>query len=94
MEPRPHEPPPTITDSVLGLLIMAGFLMVVSALPVGAALVYKDYQFHKDWLWALVLGAVVAMATAIVGSLLILIGYSIAKWRWRMQEMANARKSD
>jgi hypothetical protein len=80
------EPPPSTTDRLLGLLIMTGFMMVVSALPTGAALTWKDYQFHKDWFWAITLGAVVSIAVAVVGSLFLWIGWFLVRWRMQARQ--------
>jgi hypothetical protein len=85
MDPRPHEPPPTITDLVLGQIIMAGAMLIIVAIPVGLVLPLKVHSEDWDWQWSIILGAVNAIVFATVGGVLVFVGTSIAKWRWKMQ---------
>ena len=59
---------PTATDRMLGLVIMSGFMMLVTAIPLGMSLSLAAlYNLASDWQWALIQGAVMTIATALVG---------------------------
>ena len=88
MEPKSHEPPPTVTDLILGQMIMAGFLLLVAAIPVGLILPLKAHGPHWDWQWSFILGAMFSIAFAALGGALMFSGWIIAKWRWAIQAKA------
>ena len=78
---------PSTSDKLLGLLIITGFMLLLTALPVGIFLSLQDhYEFHSDWHWAIMLGAVMTIATAIVGGVFLCIGELIVKRRRKTQE--------
>ena len=61
---------PNTHDRLLGLLIITGFTLLITALPVGiVACLQVHYAFHSDWHWAIALGAVMTIATVVVGGL-------------------------
>ena len=71
-------------DRWLGLLIVTGFMLLVTALPLGAVLGLQDhYTFHSGWQSAMTLGVVMAVATAIVGGVFLYTGECIVKRRNR-----------
>ena len=73
-------PKPGTANRLLGLVIITGFMLVISALPIGLILSLQDhYKFHSDWHWATILGATIAAATVIVGGLLLCTGELVAK---------------
>jgi hypothetical protein len=75
---------PTTTDRLLGLLIITGFMLLITALPSGIVLSLLDhYRFHTDWRWAITQGAVMTIATAIVGGLFLGVGELILQRRRR-----------
>jgi len=74
------------SDKLLGLLIISGFLMLITALPLGIVMSLQDrYKFHDDWHWAIIWGPSMTIATAIVGGLFTCIGEFIVKRRWKQQ---------
>ena len=75
-------PKPSTIDKLLGLMIITGFMLLVTALPVGIALSLQDhYTSHLDWHWAIIGGAVLTAATAIIGSIFLCIGEFIVQRR-------------
>lgn len=78
---------PTTADRLLGLLIITGFMLLITAIPLGIVLsLQAHYKFHSDWGWAITQGAVMAIATAIVGGLFLGIGEFIVQRRRKAQE--------
>jgi hypothetical protein len=78
---------PTTTDRLLGLLIISGFMLLITAIPLGIFLSLQErYKFGSDWHWAITQGAVMAIATAIVGGLFTGVGEFIVRRRWKAQE--------
>lgn len=69
-------------DKLLGLMIVAGFMLIIAALPFGLVLSLQDhYKFHSDWHWAIVMGIAMTAATAIVGTILLFTGEFIIQRR-------------
>ena len=72
---------------MLGLLIITGFMLLITALPLGAVLCLQDhYNFHSDWHWAITQGVVMTLATAVVGGIFPCTGEFIVKRRRKTQE--------
>lgn len=80
-----REPPPTITDLVLGQVIFAGAMLIVGAVPLGLAMPLKVHGPDWDWQWSIIFGAVLGIACVALGSVLVFTGWTITKWRWKMQ---------
>jgi hypothetical protein len=77
-------PKPSTSDKLLGLMIVAGFMLLLTALPVGLALSLQEhYKFHSDWHWAIILGVVMTVATAVIGGILLCTGEFIVQRRRR-----------
>jgi hypothetical protein len=75
------------SDKLLGLLIITGFMLLITALPIGIVLTLQDhYQVHSDWHWAIMQGAVMAIAAAVFGGLFLCIGTLIVNRRRRTRE--------
>jgi hypothetical protein len=76
-------PKPTKSDVLLNLLIFTGAMMVILAIPTGLeiALVVRYSETRVDWYWAVVSGAVVAIATALVGCIFLGLAAFIEKKR-------------
>jgi NhaP-type Na+/H+ or K+/H+ antiporter len=63
---------PRASDKLLGLMIITGFMLLLTSLPVGLALSLQErYQFHSDWHGAIMLGVAMTGATAIAGAILL-----------------------
>ena len=78
---------PTTTDRLLGLLIISGFMMLITAIPLGIVLsLHEHSKFDSDWRWSITEGAVMTIATAIVGGLFTGVGEFIVRRRWKAQE--------
>jgi hypothetical protein len=77
---------PSGLDRWLGLMLMVGFMLVISALPVGVVLSLHDYKANRDWQWAIILGVAMAGAAAVVGSLLLSVSVLIGKRQAKNQE--------
>ena len=77
---------PSTTDTLLGLMIISGFMLLISAVPIGIALSLQvHYEHDWEWRWAITLGGVMTLATAVVGGLLDGIGEHVVR-RWTAQE--------
>jgi hypothetical protein len=73
---------PSTSDKLLGLMIVTGFMLLLSALPLGLVLSLQDhYKFHSDWHWAIILGVVMTAATAVVGGIFLCTGEFIVQRR-------------
>ena len=67
-------------ESILGLMIISGFMLLICALPLGVVVCLQDrYEFHEDWPWAIGLGVVMAGASAIVGGMLFGVGEFVVR---------------
>jgi hypothetical protein len=78
---------PSTQDRLLGLLIITGFMLLITALPLGAVLCLHDhYKFQSDWHWAITLGVGMTIATAVVGGIFLGTGEFIVKRRRKRQE--------
>ena len=61
---------PQASDKLLGLTIITGFMLLLTALPMALVLSLQErYKFHSDWHWAIILGVAMAGATAIAGAI-------------------------
>ena len=77
---------PSTSDKLLGLLIITGFMLLITALPLGIVLCLQNhYKFHSDWRWAIAQGAVMTIATAVVGGMFLCTGEFIVKRRRKIQ---------
>jgi hypothetical protein len=71
---------PITPGRLLGLVMFSGFMLVVTALPLGVVLALQArYGFHWGWHWAILWGVVMAIAAAVVGSLFLCAGELIAR---------------
>jgi len=77
-----HEP--SLQESIAGLMIMAGSVMVVGAVPLGAFLAFVDYGHNRDR-WAFVLGGTLGAASAGLGVILFWGGWTIANRCWKSE---------
>lgn len=77
---------PTISDRLLGLMIVSGFMLLVTALPLGLALAFEIHRDSHDDYWAFIGGALMAIALAAVGGVLLGIGEFIVKQRWKQKK--------
>jgi len=86
---RSHRPPADATkrplsNILLGLMCSTGILMLLSALPIGFVLgLQARHRSHMSGGDALIIGVVLAAATAFIGGALLGIGMFIARHRWR-----------
>ena len=79
-------PKASTSDRLLGLLIFTGFMLLISTLPIGILTCLQDhFQSHSDWHWAFALGTVMAVAVAVVGSVLFCIGTLVVIRRRKLQ---------
>ncbi len=79
-------PKPTTTDRLLGLCIISGFMLLITAIPLGIFVsLQQHYKFDSDWRWAIIQGAVMAVATAVIGGMLTGVGEFIVRRRWKAQ---------
>ncbi len=82
-------PNPNPSDRLLGLMIVAGFMLLLTALQLGFVLCLQDHdKFHSDWRWAIMLGSSMTIATAVVGGLLLGIGEFIVQRRRKRRQRA------
>lgn len=82
---------PTVTERLLGLFLMIGAMMVLSALPAGTVLSLQDhFTFGTDWHWSVTKGAVIAIAIAVVGCSLFGIASFVLQRRRRTQQTTPA----
>jgi amino acid transporter len=72
---------------LLGLMIASGFMLVVTALPVGVMMTWQGFHdAHLGWHWAIIGGIVMTIAIGGLGSLFICVGHFIVKRHRRKQE--------
>jgi MFS family permease len=69
-------PKRTTSDSLLGLMDITGFGLVIGAVPLGVTIALEAHYCFRDrdnleWHWAIILGAAMAIAAALVGSILV-----------------------
>jgi hypothetical protein len=75
-------PKPSTSDKLLSLMIVAGFMLLLTALPLGLVLSLQEhYKFHSDWRWAIIFGTVMTAATAVIGGTLLCTGELIVRRR-------------
>jgi hypothetical protein len=78
---------PTTSDRLLGLLIITGFMLLLTAIPLGVVISLQEhYKSHSDWRWAITQGVVLTVATAIVVGLFTGAGEFIVQRRRRAHE--------
>jgi len=74
----------TLSSVLHGLLYTSGFMMIVCAVPVGAAIALQShYKFHVEARDAGIQGVVLTVATAVVGGVLLLLGTLVTRIRRR-----------
>lgn len=78
---------PSFLESVAGLMIMAGSMTVISAVPGGALLVFLDYGRNRDR-WAFALGGSLAGTGLLIGVILVSAGLAIANRHWKRRYKA------
>ena len=77
---------PTTTDRLLGLCIISGFMLLTTAIPLGIVVsLQQHHRFDSNWRWAIIQGAVMAVATAVIGGMLTGFGEFIVRRRWKAQ---------
>ena len=82
---------PSTSDRLLGLMIISGFMLLLTALPLGVVLCLQDhYKFHGEWRWSVTLGVVMTASTAVVGGILLCTGEFLVKRRRKMEERRGA----
>ena len=79
------------SDRLLGLTIIAGVMLLLTALPVGIGFCLLDHhKFHAEWRWAIMSGVVMTAATAVVGGILHCTGEFLVKRSRKMEEKRGA----
>lgn len=81
MEPDRDEKP-TVADLVAGQLFMAGFFVLLAALPLGGFLALKSLPDGWNWRWFLLTGSATTAVVAAAGLGLIYIACAICRWQW------------
>ncbi|HWQ93239.1 MAG TPA: hypothetical protein VN673_16310 [Clostridia bacterium] len=61
-------------------------MLLITAVPLGIVLsLHEHFKFDSDWRWAIIQGAAMAVAAAIVGGVLTGVGESMVRRRWKAQ---------
>ena len=75
---------PTIPD----LMIITGVMRLFCSVPVGIVFAFKRQPgVHTDWHWQIISGGVVMIAVGFVGGVLLLIGDTILRRRWKREKI-------
>jgi hypothetical protein len=77
------EKPPTFADIVVGLMISSGFMLLLTAIPLGLFLSWQaSHKDGWDFTWTAILGLTITTGVALNGLLLLLLSSVICRFRW------------
>jgi len=67
-------------QSVTDLMYIAGFMLILCAIPIGIEMGFLVHHDHKeDWHWAIIAGGAMTIAIGFIGSLLLCIAALILR---------------
>ena len=84
-----HPDSSTRWEIVVFVLMMVGQVMVITALPLGAATGFQDYSRNAVY-WAIVLGFAVTLCLALLGAILDLTGRIIGRRIHRGEQLLDS----
>jgi protein-S-isoprenylcysteine O-methyltransferase Ste14 len=73
---------PTVAESVAGLMIMSGFMILLTAIPIGVLYAMPSHSDGLPWTWTAAAAGVLIAIFMAVGLLLIFAASAICRWQW------------